>query len=123
MRVWGDVTYDGKPLDDGSIVFTPIDGTPGSSTGGPIKGGKYDVPARGGLVAGGKYKVEVAALRPVGKPLPNIMDPGGPPLQPSENYIPLKYNTRSTLTATISDVSSKNEISFQLQGGKPSGDK
>jgi len=118
MRVWGEVTLDGKPIDEGGIIFTPIDSTQGGSFGGDIKAGKYDLPAAQGPIAGGKYRVEISALRPVGKPLVNIIEPGGPPLQSSENYVPKRYNANSILTASISDDASKNEFDFKLEGGK-----
>jgi len=119
MRVWGAVTLDGKPIDEGGIIFTPIDSTQGGSVGGDIKAGKYDLPASQGPIAGGKYKVEILAMRPVGKPLENIIEPGGPPLQASENYIPKRYNANSILTASISDNASKNEFDFKLEGSRP----
>jgi hypothetical protein len=114
MRVWGDVTLDGKPLDEGSIVFSPAENTAGGSAGGGIKQGRYDVPSTAGLVSGGKYRVEITALRPVGKQLPNIIERGGPPLQASENYIPPTYNAKTTLAVTVSDDSSKNQFDFKL---------
>ncbi len=39
-KVNGSVTYDGKPIDDGYIVFRPADGK-GGEIGGPIISGKY----------------------------------------------------------------------------------
>ncbi|MCS7304309.1 MAG: hypothetical protein NZ602_04285 [Thermoguttaceae bacterium] len=58
MRVWGTVTYQGQPIQEGQIVFTPIEGTPGPSTPGQIKNGQYEIPkhigpyAKGGLSGG-----------------------------------------------------------------------
>ena len=40
--VSGTVTYDGKPVEDGYITFTPADGK-GKDGGGPIKNGHYRV--------------------------------------------------------------------------------
>src|SRR4051812_38243364 len=73
VRVWGDVTFDGKPLEDGSILFSPVGDTAGGSVGGAVKLGRYDLTAADGPIAGGKYRLEISALRPVGKPLPNII--------------------------------------------------
>ncbi len=115
-RVWGEVTHDGKPLPEGKIEFSPSEGTSGGASAGPIKDGKYDIPSAEGPIIGGKYRVEITANRPVGKPLENIIKPGGPPLQNFENYIPGEYNRNSKLTATISDDSSKNQLDFQLKG-------
>jgi len=118
MRTQGEVKFDGKSLEDASISFIPVENTPGGSFGGPIKQGRYDLPAAEGPLAGGKYKVEISALRKIDKPQENIIEPGGPPLYSYDNYIPAKYNVRSTLSATISDDPSKNEFNFDLQGNK-----
>ena len=40
--VSGQVTYDGKPVEEGYITFTPADGK-GKDAGGPIKNGRYRV--------------------------------------------------------------------------------
>jgi hypothetical protein len=117
MRVWGEVSLDGKPVEKGTIEFSPVDGTLGGAAAGPIEAGKYDLSAAAGPVAKGKYRVAISALRPVGKPLPNIIEPGGPPLQSLENYIPDAYNAKSTLTATIAEDASKNQLDYALKSG------
>ncbi len=43
-KVTGSVTYNGKPVDDGYILFRPVDGK-GSDAGGPIVGGTYTLSA------------------------------------------------------------------------------
>jgi hypothetical protein len=40
--VFGEVTYDGKPVEDGYITFTPADGK-GKDAGGPIASGRYRI--------------------------------------------------------------------------------
>ncbi|MGE3820028.1 MAG: hypothetical protein AB7I30_11440, partial [Isosphaeraceae bacterium] len=42
VRVWGEVTYDGKPIEDGKITLTPTGETQEGSVAGAIKDGKYD---------------------------------------------------------------------------------
>jgi hypothetical protein len=56
----GEVTYDGKPVGDGYITFTPADGK-GKDAGGPITGGRYTV---SGLPPGPKV-VKVIAVKKV----------------------------------------------------------
>jgi hypothetical protein len=56
----GEVTYDGKPVGDGYITFTPADGK-GKDAGGPISGGRYQVT---GLPPGPKV-VKVIAVKQV----------------------------------------------------------
>jgi hypothetical protein len=58
--VSGEVTYDGKPVGDGYITFTPTDGK-GKDAGGPITGGRYKVT---GLPPGPKV-VKVVAVKQV----------------------------------------------------------
>jgi hypothetical protein len=58
--VSGEVTYEGQPVNDGTITFLPADGK-GPSAGGPIKQGKFEVQ---GLAPGPKV-VEVIATKPV----------------------------------------------------------
>ena len=47
------VSYEGKPIDHGMISFESTDGI-GSTTGGMITDGKYDVPAEQGTTPGQK---------------------------------------------------------------------
>jgi hypothetical protein len=58
--VTGAVSYDGQPVGDGYITFTPADGK-GNDAGGPIAGGRYTVT---GLPPGPKV-VKVIAVRKV----------------------------------------------------------
>src|SRR5271170_5947836 len=76
MHVWGDVSFDGKPVQDGSITFESTDGSPPAQ--GPIKAGHYDLPAESGPVAEKSYVVRINALAKTGKTIPNIMGDGPP---------------------------------------------
>jgi hypothetical protein len=58
--VFGDVTYDGQPVGDGYVTFTPADGK-GKDAGGPITSGHYEV---SGLPPGPKV-VKVIAVKKV----------------------------------------------------------
>ena len=58
--VSGEVTYDGQPVGDGYVTFTPADGK-GKDAGGPITGGHYEVT---GLPPGPKI-VKVIAVKKV----------------------------------------------------------
>lgn len=53
--VQGAVSYGGEPIDQGSIVFLPVGGE-AIKTGGPIKDGRYEIPAEKGPPPG-KHKV------------------------------------------------------------------
>jgi hypothetical protein len=112
MRVWGEVTYDGKPVNDGTIDFASTDGSTPAQ--GPIQEGRYDIPAPAGPVAGKTYKISITALTKTGKTVRNLMPGGDDTMEEFTNTIPPEYNSRSTLEASISDDSSKNEFSFKL---------
>jgi hypothetical protein len=58
--VFGEVTYDGQPVGDGYVTFTPADGK-GKDAGGPITSGHYEVT---GLPPGPKV-VKVIAVKKV----------------------------------------------------------
>jgi hypothetical protein len=120
MHVWGQVTFDGKPVDTGTIEFTPTEGTTGEANRAEVKAGKYDIPAGVGP-SKGTYKVTITADRPVpGKVYKN---PFGnrfknlPPIEEMENYIPDKYSAQSTLKVTVSEDASKNQFDFTLEPG------
>lgn len=101
VRIRGDVSFDGQPLARGTIVFTPVEGTPGPSTGARIERGRYDVPADKGPIVGGHYKVEITAVRTTGRTSPNAFDQGSSPLEVFEQFVPDTYNTRSTLRVIV----------------------
>jgi hypothetical protein len=114
MRVWGDVSYNGAPIADGTIDFVSADGSPPAQA--PIKEGHYDLPASAGPLAGKTYRVEISALKKTGKSMPNVMGDGAPTMEPLYNTIPKQYNTESTLSAPISPDGSKNQFDFALKG-------
>src|SRR5690348_15899780 len=58
--VTGEVTYDGKPIGDGYITFTPTDGK-GKDAGGPISAGSYRVAG----MPPGPNLVQVVAVKKV----------------------------------------------------------
>jgi hypothetical protein len=60
VTVSGEVTYDGQPVGDGYITFTPTDGK-GNDAGAPITGGRYTI---SGLPPGPKV-VQVIAVKKV----------------------------------------------------------
>ena len=115
VALQGAVTLNGQPVPRGTIQFAPAEGTAGQATGGVITNGRYAVDTEGGALAGGTYVIRIIALRKTGKTLPNRMDPGGPPVELEENYIPAIYNSQSTLKVTISDTDSENTFNFHLK--------
>jgi hypothetical protein len=111
----GEVSYNGRAVERGTIDFLPIDGTVGPSAGAPIDGGRYEIPNKGGLLADGTYQVRIVGLRRTGRTEYNRLAPGGKPVELEENFIPPAYNVDSTLKLRISDVPDKNGVDFRLQ--------
>ncbi|MBN9120536.1 MAG: hypothetical protein J0I06_15520 [Planctomycetes bacterium] len=99
-KVSGKVTFDGKPLDQGTITFrSPNKGAPLQS--GDIKEGKYECSS-----PVGKVTVGIEAFQPT---------PAGEQTgMGKRNYIPEKYNVKSELTADVSE-SGPNEFNFDLR--------
>jgi hypothetical protein len=101
----GDVTFDGKPVQIGTIRFAPIEGAQGSVTIAPIEDGKYVADSHEG-VPYGTHRVEISAFDLTG------FEPG-PGKQPKQ-LIPSKYNEESALTANVDQTSGDSTIDFQL---------
>jgi hypothetical protein len=111
-RVRGTVSFDGKPVDHGVIVFDPADGQ-GPNTGTKIGGGRFELSAAAAATPGKKI-VRIRAFRPTGRRIES-----GPPAPPGtlvdelEAFIPAQYNQNSTLAVEI--VPGKmNELAFDL---------
>jgi len=102
--VSGTVKYKGEPIKAGAITFRAENGTSG---GGQIVNGKYDIPADVGLPEG-KYRVSISYPDPK-VPAPKGDETPGVVL-PSNELIPEKYNTKSELTAEIK--AQANEVNF-----------
>ncbi len=111
-RVEGNVTFDGEPVEQGTIVFEPADGI-GTVVGGTISKGYYRVGQDAQLAPGNKL-VRIKAMRATGKKVK-----AGPPapddalVDEIQQYIPSQYNDQSKLTtALVAGVAKQN---FELQ--------
>jgi hypothetical protein len=96
----GEVRLDGMPLQQGSILFTPIDGTKGVVTGGPIENGRYQISGASGPVLG-KNRVEIRALRKSGKMVQKALAPQGDMVEGFEEAIAPRFNSKSTLEVEV----------------------
>lgn len=114
VTIEGAATYDGQPIETGSIVFEPAEGT-GASAGGTIEGGRYTAYSEAG-VSPGKKIVRITAVRKTGRQVEaGPPHPAGTTVDEIERYIPANYNTESTLTCEITE--GNNEHDFHLQSG------
>ncbi len=94
--VSGVVTLDGQPISNGEIRFIPTSGTIGPVSGGAIKDGAYTAQAKGGVPIG-THQVEIKAYRANPKSKAAAGAEGGA----AEQYLDARYNSQTTLTATI----------------------
>jgi hypothetical protein len=120
IHVVGEASYDGRPIDEGEIVFFPVDGTPGPSTGGVIRAGQYDVAAEVGPYAGGTYRVELTGVRKGGRYIPGA-NGGGPTVEVVDQYIPATYNHQSTVQVTFPAESNDARNDFHLERPEETG--
>ena len=110
--VAGEVTFDGKPVEQGTISFEPADGK-GPTTGGKILGGKYEFKGKAAPLPG-KKAVRIFAARKTGRQVevkrskPKLM------VDEIERYIPDSYNTKTTLSCEVADRGT-NQIDFHLK--------
>jgi hypothetical protein len=114
LHVFGNITFEGKPIENGTIEFIPADGTPGPSMGSSIKDGKYEIAKTKGPHENGVYQVRITNMRKTGKKTRNFMAPGGPLVDVEENVIPAKYNAQSTLKVTMTPDNAAKGFNFDL---------
>jgi hypothetical protein len=106
--VSGAVTFQGKPLEQGTIEFAPEGG--GAASGTVITGGAYTVPERQGLRPG-SYQVRIySSDTAASEPAPEFP---GQPTRVAKERIPAQYNSKSTLTAKVQEGGS-NQFNFDI---------
>lgn len=111
VSVSGTVTLDGHPLEEGAILFTPIDGTPGPKAAAAIVDGQFHLDTESGPPVG-RLRVAITNQRP-----PQYLGPydktvtNTPTEQPT---IPVRYNDASTLTIETK-AESENHFEFDLR--------
>lgn len=111
LKVEGKVTFDGTPLEEGSISFEPADGT-GSEFGGVISAGNYVAEAPPTAKPGAKI-VRIRASRKTGKQMP-----AGPPFPPDKMVdeivpLPADYHDGGKLTTELKPGTG-NRADFEL---------
>jgi hypothetical protein len=105
----GKVTVDGEPMESGVISFLPQD-KGGRVSGGPIKGGTYEVPEAMGATAG-IYRVEVRWNKPTGR---RVKDAYGEEIMDEyKEGLPARYHSDSELTAEVSAKQTKFDFDLK----------
>lgn len=113
--VSGKVKYAGELVKTGSLRFDPIENTPGEVGKAQITNGEYKIPLEAGVKAG-KFLVSIYATRETGRtvaPVETLEGGSSGPVKEVVQFIPSKYNTKSTMTIELQpDDNSKD---FDLQ--------
>ena len=91
-EITGAVRIDGQPIEQGSILFIPLEGTPPVEWGGPIENGQYKAKVPIGLV-----KVTISSLKDTGKKKKFYDSPEAPEKAIFEQAIPTRYNLETEL--------------------------
>jgi len=106
--VEGTVTFEGAPIESGTIRFVPQTGVSGPPVELEVKDGKYRSASNTAATVGLNV-VQVVATRKTGKTIKTIM---GEEAEEVEQFIPSKYNEASELTVDVQ--SKRNEFNFDL---------
>lgn len=111
QAVHGTVTVDGAPLEQGTILFTPLDAK-GDAASGEIRDGKFSIAASAGPHSG-THQVEIHALRKSGRQVQKPFAPEGVTVESDEEAIADEFSTRSTLTQEIK--AGGNDVTFAVK--------
>ena len=106
-EVSGNVTFDGQPVNKGSISFLPAEGR-GPTAAAVIEQGRFST-----RVATGRFKVQILAYRKIGERHANEGDPSTPMVDINEQILPEQYNSETTLTCEIKP--GRQKVDFPLQ--------
>lgn len=113
----GTVTFDGRPLEKGTIQFQPSSAAESVAAGGTISAGRFTIPRAEGPVPG-KYSVMIYAEANTGStgsaeggsPVPAVRKS----LAELRGVIPPRYNSATELTAEVKP-GGPNEFTFDLK--------
>jgi hypothetical protein len=99
-NVAGEVKLDGNPIEQGSILFAPIDGTQGVAVGGSIQNGHFRLSGEKGPSLGWN-RVEIRAPRKTGKKVPRGLGATGEMVEEEVEAVAPRFNSQSTLKVEV----------------------
>jgi hypothetical protein len=113
VGVSGNITLDGQPLESGSILLVPIEGTMSPSAGSDIADGEYEVPRAKGPKPG-TFRVEIRSQRKSGRKV-QAPPPAAKGVLAEEwiEVVPAAYNRESKLRIELK--TGNNPRNFDLQ--------
>ena len=109
--VYGSVSYNGKPVSEGTIRFMPTSKSSVPVTSAPIKDGKYRADVHGGVCVG-TFAVQIEGRRRPKSGTPVRL--GVKEEDQREQYIPQKCNAKTTLEVAIPSGSRELAKDFDL---------
>lgn len=118
--VEGEVTWNGRAVDEGIVLFIPtatVNGKNQPPVPAKISDGQYSLPATEGPIVG-PNRVEIRATRKTGKKTPEPteamkrFDPTLKSVELVEQYLPPQFNNSSTLSRQVEAGS--NVLNFEL---------
>jgi hypothetical protein len=118
IAVAGKVSLDGRPLPTGKVTFVPLDGATAAVA--EVRDGVFRAEGQAGPAAG-RYQVEIVAVEPTGKKIPNPDVPGAT-LDEERDLVPERYNARTELVAEVRP-GADNAFEFALTSASPRGKK
>lgn len=126
VPVSGTVTYDGKPLDNATVTFSPMEGGQAGfgASGFTDSSGKYTLETAAGDgktklgAVPGKYGVTISRMvKPDGSVWkPDPKDPSGPMTYGAREELPSEYSMQPRLTAEVANDKAVHD--FKLDKGK-----
>jgi hypothetical protein len=111
LPLTGTVSWQGQPLEKGSIVFVPTAGHRGPKIGARIVDGGYTIEAQRGATPGA-YRVEVRSDSGEHPHSPTDARPPARAATANKMVIPPEYNSQSRLTAAVS--AEQTTFNFEL---------
>jgi hypothetical protein len=113
VAVRGEVIFDGKPLEQGDILFSSIaETTPKIVTGSPIRNGKFSMPAEHGLIPEQTYRVQFRSVEEI-PGTKKETDFTSETRTPTRSILPRQYGVESKETVTATKKS-PNVFKFEL---------
>jgi hypothetical protein len=109
--IHGKISFQGKPVDYGSIQFQPEVPQRGVSSGGMIADGSYQLKLAAGLPPG-PYQVMISS--PDRGKQEKMEGPPGDERTLSAERIPQKYNLKSTLKVEVPKGRGSHTLNFEL---------
>ncbi len=115
VTIRGTVTFDGEPVQDGSISLMPVDGAD-ITGGGMVRNGSFTAESSPGEMA-----VQLYGHRTVQKDNPTQEEIERGLATDRVEYLPVEYNQQSKLRIVVSPSDRRFDFELNSQGDIPSG--